>query len=384
MRLIIYEESWKNFLPLIYFYPQFNLHIGTKPVIENIKDYFPRCKVEHIARDIFKFRPSNIHAPTIYLSGRLLLKQKINLPAKELKFTVGSDVVGFLKTNPPFPSNFAQIAETIKDIKATKEITGLILNYPWDLIKHNETILLEQLQKERIKSKVAKGIEIVGKKKDLFVAKGATMRKLVVIDVTDGPVYIDKNATIKSFTTIIGPSYIGEGTIVDRAKIIKSSIGPGCRIGGEVDSCIFQGYVNKYHEGFIGHSFIGEWVNLGALTTNSDLKNNYSIVRIKIGEREHDTGLIKLGCFIGDHVKLGIGTLIPTGAVIGSFVNYFGHGIMPKYIAPFKWLGHGSTEDYQIEKAIETAKIVMKRRGVEMTKSYEELIRAVYNVHYRP
>ncbi|GAJ24797.1 unnamed protein product, partial [marine sediment metagenome] len=115
------------------------------------------------------------------------------------------------------------------------------------------------------------------------MAKDAVIHNLVCIDVSDGPVYIDKGAVIRPFTTIIGPSYIGRDTIVERAKIIKSSIGPVCRMGGEVEACTFQGYSNKYHEGFIGHSFIGEWVNLGALTTNSDIKNNYGSVKVFFG-----------------------------------------------------------------------------------------------------
>jgi UDP-N-acetylglucosamine diphosphorylase/glucosamine-1-phosphate N-acetyltransferase len=201
---------------------------------------------------------------------------------------------------------------------------------------------------------------------------------MVSIDVTDGPVYIDKNVIIRPFSAIIGPSYIEKGTIIDQAKIVKSSIGPQCRISGEVEACIFQGYANKHHEGFIGHSFIGEWVNLGALTTNSDLKNNYSPIKIKIGKRNFDTGMIKLGCFIGDHTKTGIGTLIPTGAVISSFVNFFAGGIMPQYIPSFKWLTTKKTENYDLKKAIATAKIVMQRRKIKMTQQYENIIRKHY------
>jgi hypothetical protein len=123
---------------------------------------------------------------------------------------------------------------------------------------------------------------------------------------------------------------------------------------------------------------VGEWVNLGALATNSDLKNNYGPVRIKVGREVIDSGLTKLGVMIGDHAKLGIGTLIPTGTVIGSFVNFFGGGMTPRFIPSFKWLGPGIDETYDLDKAIETARVVMKRRQVEMTPSYENRIRAFY------
>ena len=119
-------------------------------------------------------------------------------------------------------------------------------------------------------------------------------------------------------------------------------------------------------------------MNLGALTTNSDLKNNYSSVRTKIGTRELDSGMKKLGCFIGDHTKTGISTLIPTGAIIGSFVNFFGGGMMPKYVPGLKWLSTTKQKNYDLARAIATARIVMQRRNVKMSKHYEELIRTYY------
>lgn len=388
MRIVIYEDKHENFQPLINFYPQFNLRIGTGTILDNFQHYFQKFKFDYISRDIFNFKFPSTQGPIMYLSSRLLLKEKLHMPKEEVKFTVDSEVIGFLKITPPLPKNFTEIDNVVKGIKKTKEVSGIVLNNLTDLIKYNEQILLDHfkmsralLQKGRtnsVKTKFIKNIEIIGKKSNLFVARNVVIHKFVTIDVSEGPVYIDRKAIIRPFTTIIGPTYIGEGTILDRAKIIKSGIGPCSRLGGEVDACIFQGYSNKYHEGFIGHSFIGEWVNLGALTTNSDLKNNYSVVRIKTGEKIFNSEMIKLGCFIGDHAKLGIGTLIPTGAVIGSFVNFFSGGMMPRFIPSFKWFGPGIIQDYDLEKAITTARIVMERRGIKMSKEYEALIRANY------
>ncbi len=378
MKIIIYEDKPENFFPLINFYPQFNLRLGIKTIIEHNAEYFPKFKFDFIGREIFKFKVHHRNEPTIYLSGRVLLFDKIHLPYNEVKFVINDEEIGFLKTTPPFPENIHDIHNSLRLIKDKKEIFGKVITHLWDLINYNEEILHQQFKIPKKISKSLKGVEIAGKAKNLFIARSATIHKFVFVDVSSGPVYIDKNAEIRPFTTIVGPSYIGEGTIVERAKVIKSSIGPYCRIGGEVESCIFQGFSNKYHEGFIGHSFIGEWVNIGSLTTNSDLKNNYSNVRIKIGEREYDTKMMKLGCFIGDHTKIGIGTLIPTGAVIGSFVNYFGGGMMPKYVPSFRWIGPNINEIYNLEKAIETARQVMKRRGIVLTKEYENLIRENY------
>lgn len=378
MKIVLYEDLYENFFPIINFYPQFNLRLGMKTIAEHNACYFPKFRFEFIARNIFNFKLYPRNEPTIYLSARLLLTEKINLPYSEVKFVINGDTVGFLKTAPPFPTTLMEITDAIKSIKGIKEISGRTFNHLWDIVKYNEAMIVTHFKIFKKESKVRRGIEVAGKPTNLFVAKDAKITKFVFIDVTEGPVYIDRKAEIKPFTTIIGPSYIGEGSIVERAKMVKSSIGPYCRIGGEVESCLFQGFSNKYHEGFIGHSFIGEWVNIGSLTTNSDLKNNYRSVKIKIDEREYDSQMLKLGCFIGDHTKLGIGTLIPTGAVIGSFVNYFGGGMMPCYVPSFRWLGPGIDEIYDLEKAIKTARVVMQRRGISLTEDYEKLIRENY------
>jgi len=145
-----------------------------------------------------------------------------------------------------------------------------------------------------------------------------------------------------------------------------------------VEGSIFLGYSNKYHEGFLGHSYVGEWVNLGALTTNSDLKNNYSPVKAMVNGNLVDSGLTKVGAFIGDHVKTGIGTLLNTGISIGFASNLFGGGMIhQKYIPAFIWGSAEKYEEYQLEKAIETARIVMKRRNSELMTDEVNLFKKI-------
>ncbi|MEO0206047.1 MAG: putative sugar nucleotidyl transferase [candidate division WOR-3 bacterium] len=378
MRIIIYEDEPEKFFPLVNFYPQFNLRIGMKTIAEHIAFYFPKFRFEYIAREIFNFRLNLRNEPIMYLSARSLLKERIHLPYEETKFVVDDYEAGFVKVNPPYPQNLHEVYSALKNIKKKKVISGTIINSPWDLIKNNQTFIIEHFKHTKKPSKIPRYIEFVGSRKNLFISRDAIINRFVFFDCQSGPIFIDKKAEIKPFTTITGPAYVGEGTILDRAKIIKSTIGPYCRIGGEVEECIFQGFSNKYHEGFIGHSIIGEWVNIGSLTTNSDLKNNYSTVRIKTGKEIKDSGMVKLGCFIGDHTKLGIGTLIPTGAVVGSFVNFFGGGMMPVYVPSFKWIGSGVDQEYDLEKAVKTARAVMERRGIILSPEYEKLIRANY------
>lgn len=154
-----------------------------------------------------------------------------------------------------------------------------------------------------------------------------------------------------------------------------SSVGPVCRVRGEVDSSVLLGYANKAHDGYLGHAYIGRWVNLGASTTNSDLKNSYSAVRVPVSPtRIEDTGLLKVGCFLGDHVKTGIGTLINTGTVIGAGSNVFGGAMPPTRVPPFSW---GSGEDlvpYRLDRFLDTAATAMGRRDMELDEAGRQLL----------
>jgi UDP-N-acetylglucosamine diphosphorylase/glucosamine-1-phosphate N-acetyltransferase len=172
---------------------------------------------------------------------------------------------------------------------------------------------------------------------------------------------------VRAFSRVAGPVYVGRGSTVLGGSVEASSIGPVCRIRGEFAESVALGWSNKQHDGHIGHAYLGAWVNLGAETTNSDLKNNYSSVRLWTPEGEMDTGEIKLGSFLGDHVKTGIGLLLNTGTVVGAGSNLYGSLMPPKYVPPFSW---GTGEDltaYRVEKFLEVAERAMGRRNVQLT-----------------
>jgi UDP-N-acetylglucosamine diphosphorylase/glucosamine-1-phosphate N-acetyltransferase len=154
------------------------------------------------------------------------------------------------------------------------------------------------------------------------------------------------------------------------------SVGPACKVRGELEETIVLGHSNKAHDGFIGHSLIGRWVNLGANTTNSDLKNNYSSVRVWTPAGERDTGERKIGCFVGDHAKTAIGTLLNTGTVVGPGANLFGSGMPPKYVRPFSWGGGLALHD--LARFLDTARVVMERRGESLSAGSERVLRAVW------
>ena len=202
-----------------------------------------------------------------------------------------------------------------------------------------------------------------------------------VVSTETGPVFLDRGSAVRPGSFIEGPCYIGPGTVIDDAKVRPGcSFGPECRIGGEVEASVFQGYANKHHEGFIGHAFVGEWVNLGALTTNSDLKNAYQPVQVNWEGKTIDTGLLKVGCFIGDHAKTAIGSLINTGARIGTFANWFESGLSPKEIPAFSW---GNKARWPLGHVLSNARRVMSRRGIVPSPVYERALKSLYGASAR-
>ena len=206
----------------------------------------------------------------------------------------------------------------------------------------------------------------------------------VFIDDSGGPVIIDKGVKIEPRSLIQGPVYIGQGSVVMAGMVREGcSLGPVCKVGGELEETIILGYSNKCHEGFIGHSYIGEWVNLGALTTNSDLKNNYGEISISMNWQLVKTGSIKVGCFIGDHTKTGIGTLLNTGIVIGFSNNLYGGGLfMEKEIGHFRWGTPGNLVGYRLEKAMEVAKAAMNRRNIVFDEAYQTLFERISEIEF--
>ncbi len=193
------------------------------------------------------------------------------------------------------------------------------------------------------------------------------------------PIVIGENTTICPNVTVTGPVFIGDGCIIQPGASIRgaTSIGPVCKVGGEVEGSILHAYANKQHDGFLGHSYVGEWVNLGADTVNSDLKNTYGSVRVAVNGREVDTRQTFVGAFIGDHAKTGIGTRLPTGCVVGYASNLFVSQYAPKFTPSFTWLTDAGPQRQDIDKAAAVAKTVMGRRKRELTACEEALFRAV-------
>jgi UDP-N-acetylglucosamine diphosphorylase/glucosamine-1-phosphate N-acetyltransferase len=261
-------------------------------------------------------------------------------------------------------------------------------NYTWEQVLANPDQLTRDFQAAGKSGIHSDGVEepcaIRGSREDVYIAPGVRIHPMVVIDAEHGPIYIDEDVEIQAFSRIEGPCYIGKKSILLGAKCREgNSIGPVCRVGGEVEESIIQGYSNKYHDGFLGHAYVGEWVNLGALTTNSDLKNDYSNVSVVLdGRTPIDTGSTKVGSLIGDHTKTSIGTLFNTGSYVGAMTLIAATGKpLPKFIPSFAWFLEGVvTKGFGKRKLYETARIVMSRRGSEWTPAQESMWEKIFQM----
>jgi len=264
-------------------------------------------------------------------------------------------------------------------------------NYIWDLVLSNAKEITREF-KARGRSGIEGSVEppsaIRGEKQNVYVAPGVKIHPMVVIDAEHGPVWLDENVVVYPFTRIEGPCYVDRGSRLLGANCREgNSIGPACRIGGEIEESIVHGHSNKYHDGFVGHAYVGEWVNLGALTTNSDLKNDYTTVSVIMdGKKAVDTHSTKVGSLIGDHAKTSVGVLLNTGSYVGAMAVVMATGRpLPKFIPSFAWLIDGIvTKGFGRRQLYQTAATVKSRRGCKWTPAEEAMWEAVFQLTAEP
>jgi UDP-N-acetylglucosamine diphosphorylase / glucose-1-phosphate thymidylyltransferase / UDP-N-acetylgalactosamine diphosphorylase / glucosamine-1-phosphate N-acetyltransferase / galactosamine-1-phosphate N-acetyltransferase len=273
----------------------------------------------------------------------------------------------------------------IADNHQCVDLGGEWINRPWDLVSKNgahlERDFVEGTQFGVSNRHLAR-LALVGPVNRLSIHETARIDPYTVLDTTAGPISLGPNVWVQPFTRIEGPCSIGADTQLFRANIRGSvTIGPNCRIGGEVEDSIVQGSSNKYHEGFLGHAYIGEWVNLGAITSNSDLRNDYGEVHVPLQGDPIPTGQAKVGCFIGDHTRTGMGSMLNTGTAIGVMCNVLPAGILlPKHVPSFTAVNYGRVAPgIPIEKLFETARTVMGRRGQVFGEALEQMYRVLHD-----
>lgn len=411
MTIILFEdEGYRTLLPLVYTRPVFEMRCGVWTLRERVKAWVKQrglaeevsgvCR-QHLmgvygpeqglasllgrsepvtlingrARDI-AWLPALLDAPigTVYVAGDTLLGARLN-PA------LASIVSAYLRRQ-----DGAGALHELQRFARIEEKDAPLITFPWHLINGNGAqIMADAALIKAIGSCVPFDAlrdqyphVVAHRPEQIYVAPGSRLDGPLVLDARDGPIIVD-GAHVEPFSFIQGPTYLGQGALIASARIrAETSIGPICRIGGEVEASVVQGFSNKHHDGFLGHSFLGEWVNIGAMTTNSDLKNTYGSIRVILdGYGQVDSGELKLGCFLADHVKLGIGVHLTGGSVIGIGSNIFGVHASPKTVPPFTWGGE-SFHEYRIDSMISVAHKVMARRKLTLSPVYEAMLRTVF------
>jgi len=250
----------------------------------------------------------------------------------------------------------------------TRRVEGGQVDTAWRLVAENPGRLSADLAQDAATrggvERLPEGTWRLGSE-PLILGADSLVEPGVVFDTRGGPIRLAEGVEVRAGCRLEGPLYVGRSTVLLGGAIGSSSIGPVCRLRGEIEESVVLGYTNKAHDGFLGHSYLGRWVNLGALTTNSDLKNNYGPVRLGGPDGPIDTGLDKLGCLLGDHVKTAIGTRINTGTVVGAGSNLFGDSMAPSWVGPFSWGSGPASVFYDRDRFLALARRVFERRNVE-------------------
>ena len=316
----------------------------------------------------------------VLLSSRAIPDfQEVEVPSDRARITVGGVPAGWVV--PPgseLPSEL-WIRNPGHDPGDAPELKldGIILDRPWDLVAQNAARVRADASMMKVEGTVPSNVVVIGEG-PVSIGEGGEIESGVTLDTRPGPIRLDRGVRVEGPARLSGPLYVGPDTMLVGGPISASSIGRNCRVRGEVSDSVLLGYVNKAHDGYLGHALVGRWVNLGALTTNSDLKNNYGTVTVWTPDGDVDTGQIKIGCFLGDHVKTGIGTLLNTGTVVGAGSNIFGGAMPPVAVPPFSWGSGLNLTEYRLDKFLETAERMMARRDVALTPGVRSVLEAAW------
>lgn len=408
MQICIFEDiNYTNFEPLVFSRPVYDLVCGITSLKEKILRSYGDLKYSlhcrpYLADVVMKENPAALinkieDDHCLFINGRIIAPQNLSeilplLPTEDKVFVNGETVIAAYLSG----KNLDYKIKHLNDLFSVNDFDGLPVkildlkcaNYLWDLININgEQIskdydyVIHKSNRSNFLDKIDASVHLVNKEK-IFIGKNVTLKPGVVLDASNGPVFIDDNAFIYPNAFIEGPVYIGESSRIKSGATIYENvtISKVCKIGGEVEQAIFMPYSNKQHSGFIGHAYIGSWVNLGADTNCSDLKNNYSKIRVKLSSGEVNSGSQFLGLMIGDHSKSAINTMFNTGSVIGFSCNIFGAGFPDKYVPSFTWGGAESYIHYDLQKAIDTAKVVLSRRKIIFDKEEEKLFHKIFEL----
>ncbi|MGC1272865.1 MAG: putative sugar nucleotidyl transferase [Planctomycetaceae bacterium] len=410
MTILLYEDfGWLRLLPLVYTRPVFQLLCGMETLDETasraagasegqatVGGVWVREHLAELTRERWN-GPVNqpVHGPTLLLNGRARWRSMPTADEAALDESGWIGVVAGDRIACVFAS--ASLAAKLSpgvmldEARTSAALAGLprrdvsdcarLFDWPWQIVHANANAIAEDWESrsgaKAIAGTLDSGVYLLGES-NIHVGEGSRIKPCVVIDAESGPVWIGRNVKIQPHCSIEGPAFIGDGTLLQPGAVIRggASLGPVCKVGGEVEGSILIGYSNKQHDGFLGHSYVGSFVNIAADCINSDLKNTYGTVRVPINGREVDSGEPFVGLTVGDHSKAGINVSFPTGAVMGFCSSIVGPQC-PKFVPSFAWIEAGEWERYDAARGLAIARKVMARRNLAMSAAEERAFLAV-------
>jgi len=380
--LIVFDDGLGDLGPLTDLRPSFAVRTGADTTLERIVRIFdiPFAGVR-VPESLLGIAPEACRAPLVsevegdsalLINGRCPLPDPswINLDTGQAIVESGSGAVIAARLCRKGVAEFLASMELPDGANAREAAPQLLISQPWDVVRHRDSAIAADLVGLRDRRPGGAGFEIIGEH-PVGIDPTATIARSAVLDSTRGPIRLGAGAVIRHGAIVLGPVAICEGSTVLEHALIKpfTSIGPHCKIAGELDGVIVQSHTNKAHDGHIGDSWLGSWINLGAGTTNSNLLNTYGEVtaQARPEARRVRTGMTFLGSIMGDHVKTSIGTQLMTGAVVGTGSMLASTASAPTCVGRFEWITDAGRSTFRLEKFLETARVMMDRRGVDLT-----------------
>lgn len=388
MKYILFDENREDFLPFTFTRPVADIRFGILTIREKWEKYL-KTNTLSLTADFLQEKFPGLAASereTTWINGSICPNKEIIKEIAGLKESSALIAGGFIIA---FRSSDKVTLSDVSDFKKLglneRQINHsfLKINHPWDIFSKNGEAIkadFELLTSGRTSAPISDTNKVLNPSA-IFLEEGAKV-ECAILNASEGPIYIGRDAEVMEGSIIRGPFALCEHSATKLgAKIYgPTTIGPYSKVGGEINNSVIFGYSNKAHDGFLGNSVLGEWCNLGADTNNSNLKNNYSLVKIyNYNKKDYiNTGLQFCGLLMGDHSKSGINTMFNTGTVVGVSANIFGSDFPPKYIPSFSWGGAAGFEKFKLDKALEVAENVFKRRGKVLDETEKKLFQNLY------
>ncbi len=384
MNLILFDDPSlrKTLLPLTFTRPVAEIRIGILTITEKWAMYLGEkpsyATADYLAQKFTK----HITADNLWINGALC-------PDTELVA-----VIKTLKPEEALYKNSKILAVRTHENELPEVISGKVSEYqnevvlidqPWKIFQNNGNQIRSDFNLITTNRKSA-GINDphtrVYNAQNIFLEDGVILHS-AILNAENGPIYLGKNSQVQEGSIVRGPFALGEGAVINMGGKMRAdtTVGPFCKIGGEVSNAVLFGYSNKAHDGFLGNSVLGEWCNLGADTNTSNLKNNYDTVKLwSYAENKLiSTGIPNCGLIMGDHSKSAINTMFNTGTVVGVSSNIFGGSFPPKHVPSFRWGGASGLDVYNFEKAMETVARVMARRNTKLSEQDQLIFKNIFN-----